>query len=410
MPTWKLQCGSRSTRLGATAAVGALAVLAAACGGSSSGGSGGGGGSSSAPYKIGFVSSITGPVAALGAPQVAGFQTYIDYVNSQGGVNGHKIDLTIKDDQFEVANGVLAVKSFVNAHDIAIVGPFSSAIIPAAIPAAQQAKIPTITLSIVDALSGNPPAPYVYGIDMSLSDQAAVMAKFLTTNLAQQNGTQYKRVAAIGFQSPSTTSFNNELKQVLPSEGAQLVKAVQVPPTVTDLSASIRTTLAAKPDAYLISLSGAQPDALTKALRQNGFKGPIVEDGAGSSDAVLQAANDSQFYALRDFVVPSASDPAAATMRQRAATAGQSKGETDGKFTNGYVAAWTLVDALQRCGSSCTSATLNQALQQTNLDTQGLSGPISASSTNNKLVRTGEMVRWNSESKKSVAATGFIAP
>jgi branched-chain amino acid transport system substrate-binding protein len=386
-----------------------VAVLAAACGGSSSGGSSSGG-SSSAPYKVGFVSSITGPVAALGAPQVAGFQTYINYVNSQGGVNGHKIDLTVKDDQFQVADGVLAVKSFVNNHDIAIVGPFSSAIIPAAVPAAQQAKIPSITLSIVDALSGNPPAPYVYGIDIDLSDQAAVMAKFLTTKLADENHTQYKRIATVGFESPSTQSFQDELKQNLPGMGASLVKALQVPPTTTDLSASARSTLAAKPDAYLLSLSGAQPDAFLKVLRLNGFKGPIVEDGAGSSDAVLETANDPDFYVLRDYLPPNSDNPAAATMRERATAAGQARGETDGKFTNGYVAAWTLVDALQRCGSNCTTETLNAALQNTNLDTQGLSGPISASSTNNRFVQTALLAKWDPKTKKSVAVSDFLAP
>ncbi len=52
-------------------------------------------------YKIGVTAAMTGPAAATQAPVIDMLRIYVDRLNAAGGINGHKIDLLIEDDQAE---------------------------------------------------------------------------------------------------------------------------------------------------------------------------------------------------------------------------------------------------------------------------------------------------------------------
>ena len=51
--------------------------------------------------KIGTIGATSGPIAMVGIPMLHGMQAYINMVNEQGGVNGRKIELIAKDDEFK---------------------------------------------------------------------------------------------------------------------------------------------------------------------------------------------------------------------------------------------------------------------------------------------------------------------
>jgi ABC-type branched-subunit amino acid transport system substrate-binding protein len=49
---------------------------------------------------LGVLTPLSGPAAVIGKPLTAGQQAYFDYINAHGGINGWKIKLDIKDDQY----------------------------------------------------------------------------------------------------------------------------------------------------------------------------------------------------------------------------------------------------------------------------------------------------------------------
>ncbi|HUR14811.1 MAG TPA: ABC transporter substrate-binding protein [Mycobacteriales bacterium] len=83
-------------------------------GGSAGSTTGGGGGTGSkpvppgAPIKIGVLVTQTGAINF--APSAQGTKAYVDRINARGGVNGHKIELTIMDDQLDQARGQQAAQ------------------------------------------------------------------------------------------------------------------------------------------------------------------------------------------------------------------------------------------------------------------------------------------------------------
>lgn len=102
---------SRGHRQHSVRAVGAVALLGllAACGSGGSGGSGGNNGSvktgpgvdsKTKTITLGVESPLSGPVAVIGKPLTNGQQAYFNSVNASGGLDGWKVNLLERDDQY----------------------------------------------------------------------------------------------------------------------------------------------------------------------------------------------------------------------------------------------------------------------------------------------------------------------
>ena len=114
----------------------ALAVVACGSSGSSSSGSSAGsassmsGGSQSAgksPYVIGSIDTETGVFGSTDAAGALGVEAWAAYVNSHGGINGHPVQLVVKDDQGNPSVALSEVREFAaDKNLIALVGNISS--------------------------------------------------------------------------------------------------------------------------------------------------------------------------------------------------------------------------------------------------------------------------------------------
>jgi branched-chain amino acid transport system substrate-binding protein len=104
----------------AGAAVLALAMLLTACG--SSGGHGSSSSSSSSSWTVGSVGSYSGAFASSLGPTQQTIDAWAKWVNDNGGINGHKINLVNIDDKGDPATSAAAVKQLVDQnHAIAII-------------------------------------------------------------------------------------------------------------------------------------------------------------------------------------------------------------------------------------------------------------------------------------------------
>lgn len=113
-----------------------LALAVAACGSSGSSGSSIGSSSSSSgslqsasktPYIIGSIASETGPFGSSDGAGALGIKAWAAYINSHGGINGHPVELTVKDDQGNPSVALSDIRSFAAQPNLlAIVGSVSS--------------------------------------------------------------------------------------------------------------------------------------------------------------------------------------------------------------------------------------------------------------------------------------------
>ena len=135
---------SRGRRyLGASALI-AVALVAGACSSSksstatttstgSSGTSGSatttgssGGKATGTPYTIGTISDVTGAEASSEGTTNATLQVWVQWINANGGINGHPVKLIAFDDQFNPANTLADAKQLIADHVLAIVSDQTS--------------------------------------------------------------------------------------------------------------------------------------------------------------------------------------------------------------------------------------------------------------------------------------------
>lgn len=92
------------------------------------------------PIKIGFIGGTSGRVADLGIAGRNGFLLAVEQQNKQGGINGHPIEVILKDDQQNPEEAKKGITELINANVDAIIGPMTSAMAMATVDQANKAK------------------------------------------------------------------------------------------------------------------------------------------------------------------------------------------------------------------------------------------------------------------------------
>jgi len=95
--------------------------------------------------KIGTVAVQSGALSFIGAPYVAGMESYFKTINEDGGVNGRKIELIKKDDEFKPDKSVQAVESLIFDEEVfAIVGHLGTPGVVASQEIVKEEGIPSV--------------------------------------------------------------------------------------------------------------------------------------------------------------------------------------------------------------------------------------------------------------------------
>lgn len=352
------------------------------------------------PFVIGVSGDFSGPAAFFSKPFRAGLNTYVHYLNSQGGVHGRPLKVEALDSGLDVPRAVTNIQELVNRNAISITGGLLSQAWNAAAPLADRLQVPQIAPSAADNFA-DPPNDFRYLTMLAMADQAELNVR-LIADLAREAGVAVPKVALFTVDTAAAKDYRDRAVAAIEQNGWQLVDNQTLPGTATDVAAQAASIVSKNPDYVLAYLHDAVAPLAVEGLRQRGMNAPIVNYSYGSSEALFESLADENFYALRDFVWPTADLPAAAEMRQRAEAAGETADMTGLLFTNGYVTGMLLEAALQRCGAQCDGPGLNRALESiSGLDTGGLSGPLGFSPTDHRMVDYGRLYRWNSAENRA---------
>lgn len=353
------------------------------------------------PYAIGFSADLSGSLSFYGKPLLGGLKAAVQAINDAGGVNGHQIKLTALDDKSDVPTALANFQQLTSSGALAIVGQTHSAVTAALAPEAAKAKVPMFTSTAL------PFTPYVYGGELSSTQNAIVEMNFIKQLAAGKSGV---RIAFLSPESPFGHDFLTQAQKMIDANGWKLVETQWMSPTATDVSAQAAALAAAKPD-YIIShgTDNLNPMVL-QALSDRGVKAPYVSTFSTSSDPTFQKIANPDYYAIRSYAWPlDGNIPQTAVMKAAAVKAGTDGDMTSNYFTQGWVTGQLLAQALKSCGDSCTSDQLNTALEAvSSFDTVGLSAPISLSKTNHALITATKVYHWDATAKKTVAVGDYV--
>jgi len=120
--------------------------------------------------KVGAIFAVTGGAANLGGPEAKTAEMLVEKINKEGGVNGQKIELIVKDSGSKPENAISLAKQLIEEDKVlAIIGPSTSGETMAIKNICQESK--TILLSCAAAEDiVNPVASYVFKTPQKDSD------------------------------------------------------------------------------------------------------------------------------------------------------------------------------------------------------------------------------------------------
>jgi branched-chain amino acid transport system substrate-binding protein len=122
------------------------------------------------PVKVGAIFAVTGGASNLGMPEAKTAEMLVEKINKEGGVNGHKIELLVKDSGGKPENAVSLAKQLIEEENVlAIIGPSTSGETMAIKNICQEGKTILISCAAAEIIV-NPVASYVFKVPQNDSD------------------------------------------------------------------------------------------------------------------------------------------------------------------------------------------------------------------------------------------------
>ena len=227
------------------------------------------------PLRIGFSISVTGPTSPAGKQVLAGLEIWRDDVNAKGGLLGRPVEFVYYDDQGSPANapGIYAKLMSVDKVDL-LIGPYSTNVIAAAMPAIIQANRTTIGIF---GLGANKEFKYPRYFSMnSQGPETAQLFANACSTLRPQQKPKPTRVALIGADVEYSRNALDGARENAKKLGFEIVFDRTYPPSTTEFTSVVRAMQAANPDVVFAATLPIDTAGIIRAANEIQFKPKII--------------------------------------------------------------------------------------------------------------------------------------
>lgn len=276
-------------RRGALCVVAGLTLALAGCGSGSEA-------SADDPWKIGIVTSFTGPANALGLEEIESYRLAAKLVNDSGGVNGRKVEIVEDDDQSQPQQAVTVVNKQISRDKVVgIVGGLSTGATLAVKPIIEKSRVPLTVAAVGVSVTEGDPA---YVFRSTISDR--VSNAWILEHMAEQDLTQLALVYDSNAYGTGSADMVKELIQETGSK-VQVVSEKTFDTADTDMRAQLTSIAAAKPDAIYVIGTNPGPALVIKQADELGIDAQILGSTGILSDKTIEIAGKE---AVEGMVVP----------------------------------------------------------------------------------------------------------
>lgn len=339
-----------------------LPTLLVACAGADSAGgpSGEPRGVTDDEIVIGTWAPLTGPAAAWGAT-ARGTETYFAWINEQGGVHGRRLRLIVRDDGYQPARTVSAVREMVERDRVfAFVGGVGTATGRAVLDYIVEHEVPWIAPASGATYWAYPPKRTVFARTAPYFDEAAVLVDYAVTELAL-------RTVAVAYQNDDYgRSGLVGARLALAGHGLEIVEELPVEVGDADLAAHAVRLDASAADAVLMWLTPRHATILVGAAERLDFEPQWLASSALADVPVMTELTGGAWAGTVYAGMQSLSvegDARLEAYRRAAARLAPSGVRQDDFFLSGFRYAEPLVEALRRAGPDLTTDALIAALE-----------------------------------------------
>ena len=298
--------------------------------------------------KIGEYASLTGKEASFGQQSHKGLTLAIEEINAAGGALGRKLELFTEDNQTKPGESATAAKKLISRDKVvALIGEVASGRSLEAAPIAQAAKIPMIAPAATNpkvTQTGN----YIFRVCFIDPFQGTVMAKFA------QNDLKAKRVAILSSVSNAySVGLAKFFKETFVANGGLVVSEKNFSEGDKDFRAQLTAVKAANVDAIFVPSYYTEAALIARQARDLGLTVPLFGGDGWVADQLLEIGGDALngcYYSTH--FSPENQDPVVQAFVKKFKARWGANENPDAFAALGYDAAFVLVDAIKRAGTT----------------------------------------------------------
>lgn len=307
---------------------------------------------------LGQSAAFSGPAAQLGIQMNRGAKLYFDAVNAAGGINGSAIELRTLDDQYEPDKCRANTEAFVKDDVFALFGYVGTPTSLAAVPVANQNKVPFFgPFTGAEALR-DPFSRYVFHVRASYYDETAAIVKQLTT-------LGLKRIAVFRQNDSYGQAGLDGVVRALKQRDLEPVAVGLVERNTVDVAAAVKAIVAKSPDAVVQISAYKSCAAFIREAKKAGYSGTFYNVSFVGTQALAEELGRDALGVVVSQVMPFPFSAKQPITREYLAAVQRSGADNKPNYSSmeGYVAAKVFVEGLRRAGKGPTRDSLITGLE-----------------------------------------------
>jgi branched-chain amino acid transport system substrate-binding protein len=322
------------------------------------------------PILIGFVGDLTGVAASTFEDGVGAAQARIDLQNAEGGVDGHKLELVVSDDQSSTAGFLTAASDLVeNKGVFGIVT--DSAFVFGADTFLNQKGVPVTGYGIDGPEWGE--QPFTNMFDAIAPTLGPIQGQLYTTSgggFLKAFGVKKMASLAYGFSPSATQSVKDGIYANGLSGVANCYENLTVPFGSEDFTADVLQIQKDRCDAVSTAFVDASDVALAQAIKNADLKLKVVVLSEGYDNNVLDSAtarasiDGDYFPAAINFTTPNAGTKVMLNALTKYDHSYKKGGIPDLGIYGSYIGTDLMIFGLEHAGKNITRASFIKNLRK----------------------------------------------
>lgn len=316
--------------------------------------------------KIGFTAALTGGAAAYGKSEEEGVRLAVEEINKKG---DFPIDLLVEDTKAVPADSMNATKKLIQEKVSMIIGPMTSNEAKAAGPIIQNAKVPSLEISVT--------AENITDIGDCIFRNSVPESKNIPQTVKKTHKLLGYKTAAILYahDNEQHVTAQKYFQKTMEEEGVQVIDVETFGSKDSEYSAQLTNIQHKAPDVIVVCSYYQEGSRILKKMREMGMDQPVLGDNGFVSPELGKMAG-----AAADNVYVSSmwsADRKDEKVQKFVENYTKAFGRAPDQFAaSAYDGVYMAMDAMQRAGTTTDHKKIRDALAQMK-DFKGVCGTFS---------------------------------
>lgn len=316
--------------------------------------------------KIGFTAALTGGAAAYGKSEEEGVRLAVEEINKKG---DFPIDLLVEDTKAVPADSMNATKKLIQEKVSMIIGPMTSNEAKAAGPIIQNAKVPSLEISVT--------AENITDIGDCIFRNSVPESKNIPQTVKKTHKLLGYKTAAILYahDNEQHVTAQKYFQKTMEEEGVQVIDVETFGSKDSEYSAQLTNIQHKAPDVIVVCSYYQEGSRILKKMREMGMDQPVLGDNGFVSPELGKMAG-----AAADNVYVSSmwsADRKDEKVQKFVENYTKAYGRAPDQFAaSAYDGVYMAMDAMQRAGTTTDHKKIRDALAQMK-DFRGVCGTFS---------------------------------